>query len=167
MAKRRFRKVKQGKLDEAKESPKKKTSVSSTRSGRPYASAGLKMKAFLTDSFMLLMPVMYAVIYLVMGGLPNVAKHRLETWIYILVPFILIQTIFMYKAGQTPGYKAYDLEVIDEATGERPPFWQLLFRNVAALLSALTLVGWTGMFFRKDKKNLHDFLSNTAVVEKR
>lgn len=167
MAKQRFRKIKQGKTDEAVVKKKRGSSRKDLPSSFPYASAGLKMKAFLTDSFMLLMPVMYFVIYLVMGGLPNVAQHRAETWLYILVPFILIQTLFMAKSGQTPGYRAYELEVVDATTGKRPPFWQLLLRNATALLSALTLVGWTGMFFRKDKKNLHDFLSHTVVVEKR
>ncbi|NNJ44543.1 MAG: RDD family protein, partial [Sulfurovum sp.] len=50
MAKQRFRDIKQGKVQE--ETPKVKP-VSDTDH---YASAGLKIKAFLTDAFMLLMP---------------------------------------------------------------------------------------------------------------
>ena len=163
MAKQRFRDVKQGKVTQERPKAKKETPQ---RHGREYATAGDKLKAFLTDSFMLLMPIMYAVFYLVMGGREGFAAHKALGWLYILVPLVLIQTAFMYKSGQTPGYRAYNIEVIDESTGERPSLFVILFRNLAAILSAATLFGWMLMFFRKDRKNLHDLLSNTAVVKK-
>jgi len=160
--KQRFREVKQGKMATDKETQKDNKPLQK----RHYASAGEKVKAFLTDSFMLLMPIMYAVFYLVMGGREGFAAHKALGWLYILVPLIILQTIFMYKSGQTPGYRAYDLEVIDEATGKRPTLGIILFRNLSAVLSMATLFGWMLMFFRKDRKNLHDLLSNTAVVKK-
>jgi len=163
MAKQRFRDVKQGKVTPERSKTKKETPQ---RHGREYATAGDKLKAFLTDSFMLLMPIMYAVFYLVMGGREGFAAHKALGWLYILVPLVLIQTAFMYKSGQTPGYRAYNIEVIDESTGERPSLFVILFRNLSAILSVATLFGWMLMFFRKDRKNLHDLLSNTAVVKK-
>ena len=159
MAKPRFRHVKQ-----SKHHTSRSQNATPHRTSVPYASAGTKMKAFLTDSFMLLMPVMYAVIYLVMGGLPNVAQHRMETWLFILLPFLVIQTIFMVKTGQTPGYKAYAIEVVDERTLQRPSIGKIVVRNLTAIVSLLTIVGWMGMFVRQDKKNLHDILSGTVVV---
>jgi len=162
MAKQRFRDVKQGKARPAEEKPKKQPSSD----GREYASVGEKVKAFLTDSFMLLMPIMYAVFYLVMGGREGFAAHKALGWLYILVPLVIVQTIFMYKSGQTPGYRAYNIEVIDESTGKSPSLFLILFRNLAAVLSMATVFGWMLMFFRKDNKNLHDLLSNTAVVKK-
>jgi uncharacterized RDD family membrane protein YckC len=163
MAKQRFRDVKQGKTTPVKPKEKKHTP---TRHGREYATVGEKLKAFLTDSFMLLMPIMYVVFYLVMGGREGFAAHKALGWLYILVPLIIVQTAFMYKTGQTPGYRAYEIEVIDESTGERPSLFLLLFRNLAAVLSMATIFGWMLMFVRKDRKNLHDLLSNTAVVKK-
>ncbi len=159
--KQRFREVKQGKGQTQPKEEKKQTSLS-----YPYASVGEKVKAFLTDSFMLLMPIMYAVFYLVMGGREGFAAHKALGWLYILVPLVIVQTIFMVKTGQTPGYRAYDLEVIDEGTGKRPSLGVILFRNLAAILSMVTLFGWMLMFFRKDRKNLHDLLSNTAIIRK-
>jgi uncharacterized RDD family membrane protein YckC len=164
MAKRqRFRDIKQGKTlshasDTQKETKDKKT--------LPYATIGDKVKAFLTDSFMLLMPIMYAVFYLVMGGREGFAAHKALGWLYILIPLVIVQTIFMAKTGQTPGYRAYNIEVVDDTTGERPSLFLILFRNLAAVLSMATLFGWTLMFFRKDNKNLHDLLSGTSVVKK-
>jgi len=160
MAKQRFRDIKQGKI--TKESSKK-----STKNHKYfYASWGLKLKAFLTDSFMLLMPIMYIVFYLVMGGREGFAEHKAMGWLYILIPLVIAQTIFMYKSGQTPGYRAYNLEVIDNATGKRPSFGIILFRNLSAILTMATF-SWFMMFLRKDYKNLHDFLSNTSIVVKK
>ena len=163
MAKKRFRDVKQGKSS-VEDSPKKKTSEKKLK--RNYATKGSKIKAFLTDSFMLVMPIMYIVVYLVMGSLQEFAAHRALGWAYILVPLVIIQTVFMSKTGQTPGYRAYDITLIDESTGEKPSLFIVFFRNAAAVLSLFTIFGWLMMFFRKDSKTLHDLLSNTAVIYK-
>ncbi len=161
MAKKRFRAVKQGKVQ--KESPKVKPETTNEN----YASVGLKIKAFLTDAFMLLMPIMYVVFYLIMDGREGFAEHRLLGWVYILLPLVIVQTIFMVKTGQTPGYRAYNITLIDEHTKEKPSLFIILFRNLAAVLSFFTIFGWLLMFFRKDNKTLHDLLSATAVVNKK
>ena len=160
MAKRRFRDVKRGKEKEiAREEV-------SSENKRDYASSGSKIKAFLTDAFMLVMPIMYIVFYLIMGGREGFAEHKALGWLYILVPLVIVQTIFMFKTGQTPGYRAYKLTLIDDATGEKPSLFIILFRNLCAVLSLFTLFGWVMMFFRKDSKTLHDLLSRTAVIYK-
>jgi len=161
MAKQRFRDIKQGKVKE--HIPTKKPLSEQEN----YASVGLKIKAFLTDAFMLLMPIMYVVFYLVMDGREDFAEHRLAGWFYILIPLIIVQTIFMYKTGQTPGYRAYNITLIDENTKKKPSLFVVLFRNLAAILSFFTILGWALMFFRKDNKTLHDLLSATAVVNKK
>ncbi len=162
MAKQRFRDIKQGKIQV--ETPKVK---SPTKKEEDYASAGLKIKAFLTDAFMLLMPIMYVVFYLVMDGREDFAEHKLLGWFYILLPLVIVQTIFMHMTGQTPGYRAYNIILIDENTKKKPTLFVIIFRNLAAILSLFTLLGWALMFFRKDNKTLHDLLSATAVVHKK
>lgn len=161
--KQRFRDIKQGKITTQEAlSPSESRNTPSL----PYATVWEKVKAFLTDSFMLLMPIMYVVFYLVMGGREGFAAHKATGWLYILVPLVVIQTLFMFKTGQTPGYRAYNIEVVDSRTGERPSLFLILFRNFAAILSMATLFGWALMFFRKDNRNLHDLLSGTVVVQK-
>ena len=161
MAKQRFREIKQGKVQE--QTPK----VKSLSEQNDYASVGLKIKAFLTDAFMLLMPIMYVVFYLVMDGREDFAEHKLLGWFSILLPLIIVQTLFMYKTGQTPGYRAYHITLIDEQTKKKPSLFIIVFRNLAAILSLFTFLGWALMFFRKDNKTLHDLLSATAVVNKK
>ena len=161
MAKQRFRDIKKGKVTEAP--PAKK---STPKLKHDYASKGNKLKAFLTDAFMLVMPIMYIVFYLVMGGREGFAEHKALGWLYILIPLVLVQTAFMYKTGQTPGYRAYEITLIDESTGRKPSLFIIFFRNTMAILSLFTIFGWLMMFFRKDSKTLHDLLSNTAVINK-
>jgi uncharacterized RDD family membrane protein YckC len=162
MAKQRFRDVKQGNI-------KKKVSIEEMDETEevliPYASSKLKIKAFLTDSFMLVMPIMYVVFYFVMGGREGFEEHKALGWLYILLPLVVVQTIFLFKTGQTPGYRAYNLTLIDESTGEKPSAPIIVFRNLAAVLSLFSVFGWTMMFFRKDNKTLHDLLSGTATIE--
>ncbi len=161
MAKQRFRDTKQGKV---------KASVSNVKpllQKENYASSRLKIKAFLTDAFMLLMPIMYIVFYFVMDGREDFAAHKIVGWLYILIPLVIIQTLFIYRTGQTPGYRAYDLMLIDENTKKKPSLFIILFRNLATLLSFFSIFGWVLMFFRKDNKTLHDLLSATAVVNKK
>jgi len=164
MAKKRFRKIKQGKSDAENLQKNPADTKNTGKLKRDYASKSSKVKAFLTDSFMLVMPIMYIVFYLVMGGRENFAEHKIVGWLYILIPLVIIQTIFMFKTGQTPGYRAYNITLVDESTGEKPSLFPILFRNVAAILSLFTLFGWLMMFFRRDGKTLHDLLSNTAVI---
>jgi uncharacterized RDD family membrane protein YckC len=73
----------------------------------------------------------------------------------------------MYFTGQTPGYRAYNITLVDEKTKKKPSLFIIIFRNISAILSFFTLFGWIIMFFRKDSKTLHDLLSNTALVNKK
>ena len=155
--KQRFREVKQGKNIETQKP---------FFSTYPYAKASTKIKAFLTDSFMLMMPILYIVIYFIMGGRENFAAQKMLGWFYIFLPLVIVQTIFMIKNAQTPGYRAYHLYIIDEETGKKPTAFIILFRNFSAVLSFFSFFGWAIMFFRKDGKTLHDLLSNTAIIYK-
>lgn len=161
MAKQRFREIKQGRH------PRKEYRNTPPSNKETYASAGVRIKAFLTDAFMLLMPIMYVVFYLVMDGREDFAEHRMLGWLYILLPLVIVQTLFMYLTGQTPGYRAYNITLVDIHTKEKPSLFVIIFRNLAAILSFFTLFGWVLMFFRKDHKTLHDLLSATAVVNKK
>lgn len=128
-----------------------------------YAPAREKIKAFLTDSFMLLMPIMYIVFYLLMGSREEFAQNRAIGWLYILIPLIIVQTIFLWKTGQTPGYRAYNLTLINKNTKSKPTLFNILMRSILAVISIVT---WPFMFFNKNRNSIHDILTNTAVVIK-
>jgi uncharacterized RDD family membrane protein YckC len=130
-----------------------------------YALKSAKAKAFITDTFLLMMPLVYIVFYLILGGREEFRNNMLVGWIMIFIPLFIIQAIFLSTSGQTPGYKAYQIKLVDEGSGEKPSFLVALFRNILALLSFFTIFGWLMMFVRKDRKTLHDLLSNTAVYK--
>jgi uncharacterized RDD family membrane protein YckC len=132
----------------------------------PFATVGARAKAFLTDIFMLLMPFMYIVIYAVMGGLEEASHQRLLSWIYTFIPFILLLTIFMAKdQGRTPGLRSQSLKVIDLNTLQSPSLFSIIFRNLTLILTIIIPFAWFAIFFRKDRRTLHDYLSNTCVIK--
>ncbi|TQV64451.1 MAG: RDD family protein [Sulfurovum sp.] len=145
---------------------KQKNSSIKQEQGRRVATNAQKFKAGLTDSFMILMPIMYIVFYFVMDGRDGFAQHQLNGWFYIFLPMIVIRILFFYFNSQTMGYRAYDIELVDGLTLEKASLFSIIFREFSSILSILTVFGFLMMFFRKDKKALHDILSNTAVVQK-
>ncbi|NOR55744.1 MAG: RDD family protein [Sulfurovum sp.] len=165
MKKQRFRDLKQGKINTETEVSSKKSPKKQDETQSHYASSRDKIKAFLTDAFMIVMPILYVVIYFVMDGREDFAQHRVFGWLAFLGPLVLVQTAFMYFTGQTPGYRAYNITLIDERTQSKPSLFVIVFRNLSAVLSLFTLLGWALMFFRKDSKTLHDLLSATALVK--
>ena len=150
----RWRDIKKGKK------PEKKISLDTT----PYASIPSKIKAFLTDMFMIMMPLAYIVTYLIMDGkddMQNSLIARNSLWIV----YGIILMLFWSLKGQTPGYKAYNIKVIDIKTKENPSILRSFLRYIFFVISSTTIVGELIAFFRDDKKTLHDLLSGTCVIE--
>lgn len=131
----------------------------------PYASIGNKTKAFITDTFMLLMPLMYIVVYFVMDGLKDFEHHRLDGWLVILIPNFIIVFLFFWKSGQTPGCKAYNIKLVDNKRGEKAHPLAIALRYYFELFSMITIVGLLMAFFRSDRRALHDLLSGTTLID--
>ena len=123
-----------------------------------------RIKAFITDTFMLLMPLLYIVFYLVMGSREEFAKHMLAGWIYTFVPHFCIIISFWFFKGQTPGYKAYDIKLVDKNL-QKPNFFRLIVRYFAFILSSVLVAGLFLAIARKDKKTLHDLISGTMLIQ--
>ena len=157
MAKQRFRDIKKGRVVEQsnKQTKEKHSTI--------HASKGLRFKSFVTDSFMLVMPLMYITFYVVFGTREGFAEHKILGWLYILIPLVVIQIIFMTVSGQTPGMRAYNITLIDMATGKKPVFGVIIYRQMLSLLS-LPIFGWVLMFMRKDGRTLHELLSRTTLT---
>ncbi|MEA1891239.1 MAG: RDD family protein [Campylobacterota bacterium] len=143
---------------------KKKTSVE--KKVKPkyiYPKITDRIKAFITDMFMIYMPIMYVVTYLVFNGKDDFLSSGLAPFLGTLV-YGLIYGVLISKWGQTPGKKAYMLKVVDAKSGEHIGFFRALFRFLAFLFTATTLLGLFMPYFRKDKKTLHDLMSRSMVV---
>lgn len=159
MAKQRFRDIKQGRVsshNSNKKHPEKQI----------HANKRVRFKSIITDGFMLLMPIVYIVFYVVFGSRENFAEHMLAGWAYILFPLVVVQIIFMTrsKQGQTPGMKAYNLALLDLKTAAKPESGIIIYRQMLSVLSFM-FFGWITMFFRKDNRMLHEILSSTALSQ--
>jgi uncharacterized RDD family membrane protein YckC len=123
-----------------------------------------RLKAFITDTFMILMPLMYIVFYLIMGSREEFAKHMLLGWIYIFIPHFFFILGFWFFKGQTPGYKAYNIKLVNKEL-QRPTLFQLILRYCIFFLSIFFPAGLLFCFMRKDKKNMHDIFSGTMPIK--
>jgi len=131
----------------------------------PFAGNAKRAKAFLTDVFMLLMPLLYLVIYVVMGSLEDASHEKLRAWAYALIPYLLILSIFMIRdKGRSPGMRSQSLRVIDMDTLDKPSIFGILFRNMSFLLTLAIPFVWVLPFFRSNHRTLHDYLSKTSVI---
>ncbi|MBE0491450.1 MAG: RDD family protein [Sulfurospirillum sp.] len=122
-----------------------------------------RFKAFITDTFMLLMPLIYIVFYLIMGSREAFSESMLLGWIYIFVPHALFILSFWFFKGQTPGYKAYKIKLVSWDLS-KPTLTQLFVRYITFALSTILVTGIILGFLRKDKKNMHDILSGTMPI---
>ena len=166
MAKRRFRDVKQGRT--GAETPRKTRSekrsekTTPTEAGAP-ATLRERFAAFITDSFMILMPIMYIVFYLVFGGREGFAAHRLLGWLYILIPYVLVTTLFLARTGQTPGMRAYEIRTVEAGTAKNPSLSVALLRQILAVWDFF-LFAWVLQFLRRDHRTPHELLSGTELI---
>jgi len=152
----RFRNLKK----QSKQNNQNKTTLQKIK----YANTVDKIKAFITDMFMIYAPILYFLAYVVMDGKDAFQNSQIAPLIGVTL-YGLIYAILISKFGQTPGKKAYTIKVVDDKTYENISFFRALFRFFAFLLSATILLGLFTGFYRKDKKLLHDIICNTVEIE--
>jgi uncharacterized RDD family membrane protein YckC len=155
----KWRDVKKGKIPLTKE----KLTVSQT-SLTQSATIGSRLKAFLTDTFLITTPIFYVVIYFIMGGGEEFAQNRVEGWSLIFGLHATIILFFWTKKAQTPGLKAYSLKVIHATTHQKITFSSALIRYITTLFAVVSILLLFIPFFRKDKRTFQDIFSSTSVV---
>ena len=158
----KWRDVKQNKVQKKNTNesiePKKKSPKSD------LASLPSRLKAFLTDTFLITTPILYIVIYLVMGNGEGFAENRTLGWGIIFAVHAIIILIFWLKNGQTPGLKAYDIKLVDSNTRGRLSVIQVLIRYVSTLVAVVSIFLLFLPFFNKNKNTFQDLLSNTVII---
>ena len=155
----KWRDVKQNRIQQNKNESIKKSPKSD------LASLSSRFKAFITDSFLITMPILYIVIYLVMGSGKEFEQNMALGWSIILVVHALIISIFWLKNGQTPGLKAYELKLVDSKTLSRVSVLQVTIRYLTTLFSIISIFFIFTPFINRDKKTLQDIFSNTIIIE--
>lgn len=130
----------------------------------PLATFWDRAKAQVIDTFMIYIPILYFLTYVVVGSAKG---FRDSTWapLAAVAIYALIAGILLAFKGQTPGKKAYDLWIMRD-NGKKVTLFYALFRFFCFLLSGVSVVGILSPLWRKDKKALHDFLSRSQVIKK-
>jgi len=131
------------------------------------ARLSFRFKSFLLDSFLLSTPIVYLVMYVIMGGGDSFSENRILGWTSILAFHFPIIVILWIAKKQTPGLKAYELELLDDTTHERISLLQAVIRYFVTLISILSIFLLFIPFFRKDKKTLQDIISNTIILDQK
>lgn len=126
----------------------------------------LRIKAFIVDMFFIAMPLLYITTYLVLGSKEAFQENQFAIAIVWAI-YGFITSIFIAKSAQTPGYKFSQIYLIDLKTGRKISFFKAFLRFVCFILAGFSIVGLFLCFFRKDKLNLHDLLTQTAPVIKK
>ena len=115
----------------------------------------LRVKAFIIDMFVILMPILYFTTYVVL----SIAACN--------AAFGLIMCLFFSIGAQTPGYKAQQIYLINLQNGRKIGFLHAILRYVCFVVAGFSIVGLLLCFLRKDRLNLHDILTHSAAVCKK
>ena len=154
----KWRDVKQNRIKQ------EKNSIMNESQNSDLASLPSRLKAFLTDTFLITTPILYIVIYLIMGSGAEFAENRALGWTIIFAFHSTIILIFWLKNGQTPGLKAYDIKLVDNTTKQRVSVMQVLIRYITTLFAVISIFLLFVPFFNKNKKTFQDILSNTVII---
>jgi len=160
--------------------PKKNRRKTFTTPTIYYASFWSRALGFITDIFMIGLPIALIIIALfgydqthTAGGMDVLLQNKealknppnpLVSLVQILL-FMLVTVVLWHKGGQTPGKKLAHTRVVDARTLQTAPYWKLILRFVGYFLSLISLIGFFIGLLRRDKRTLHDLLSGTAVIK--
>ena len=158
----KWRDVKQNRVENIEKNSEKQVLQNSSS---PNSKLSSRFKAFLTDTFLITTPILYIVIYLVMGSGEEFAQNRSLGWGIIFSIHFIIISIFWLKNGQTPGLKAYELKLVDSKTLSRVSVLQVTIRYLTTLFSIISIFFIFTPFINRDKKTLQDIFSNTIIIE--
>jgi uncharacterized RDD family membrane protein YckC len=150
----RFRDIKKQKKQQEKQQSKPKVR---------YATYPDRIKALITDMFMIYAPILYLITYVVLGGKDEFQSSQWAPLLGVTL-YGVIYAFLISKFGQTPGKKAYEIKVVDDKTYDNIGFFRAFIRFVAFLFSATILLGLLTPFYRKDKKALHDIIASTVEI---
>ena len=156
-----------------------KTQKSDLKRVIPYAGFLVRLKAFVTDIFMIGLPV--ALVIMVAFGYEETKsagaldlivqdkaalEHKPNPLASITQVLLImgVHVLLWRRDGQTPGKKFAQIRVVDAKTLQRASYGKLCLRFLGYFLSFVTIIGFFLLFLRKDKRTLHDLLSGTAVV---
>lgn len=126
------------------------------------ASIIARFKAFIIDLFLISIPLLYFTTYIILNGKNDFLQNQLAIFVVWLI-FGLIQSAFFAFKGASPGYKAQGIYALN-LQGKRAGFLCYFLRYVCFVV--FFLIGGSFLcFFTKNKRNLHDIITKTIVIQ--
>lgn len=125
---------------------------------------GARLKAFITDMFLINMPLLYFATYVVLGSKDAFQNNQFAIFICVFL-YCFILVLFFYFAGQTPGFRYAEIMLVDKDSNKKPNFLQCNIYVFIWLIETSFFL-WIFSFIRKDKKTLHELLSKTKIIYK-
>lgn len=122
-----------------------------------------RLKAFITDIFMIYMPILYVATYVVLGSKEALWESQGAIFICWAL-YVLILSLFFASDGQSLGYKHAKIALVKE-NGSDVGFATALIRNIIFCASFGLIFGIFVPFVRKDRRFLHDIISKVRVKE--
>lgn len=130
---------------------------------KEYEVAGfwIRVVASFIDNVILLLPLMFLILYFNIDTENNIFSFL--TNISIVLIFV---SLWVKWNGKTPGKALLGIKIISiKKDSEQITFFQGLIRYFGYILSTiLFFVGFIIIALRKDKRGLHDLISDTCVV---
>lgn len=123
-----------------------------------------RAKAQIIDIFMIYMPILYFLTYVVIGSAKDFRESIWGPLVGVLLYGVII-SLFLKFSAQTPGKKAYDLLLIRD-NGKKITFFLAFVRFILFLVSGSLIIGILSPLWRKDKKTMHDLILKTSVIVK-
>lgn len=119
--------------------------------------------ATIVDTFMILFPI--TIVLIVVFGYNELKTNTPALAGVLQMSLYGAVVIWLWvKKGYTPGKKVMRLIVLDNESKKTLYLPQAIFRFLCYFVSMISVVGLLLPLIRKDKKTLHDILSNTIVV---
>ena len=129
-----------------------------------YAKVPDRIKAFIVDMFMIYTPIIYIVVYLVMGSKNAFMDSQIAPLVVTLL-YGIIDAAFISISGQTPGKKAYLIEVVDQKSHTKISFLRALCRFFFFLVAAAPfLLGLLTVFTNKKRQAFHERVCGTITL---
>ncbi len=151
------------KYKEVRKSKEEKINIESL-SFSSCSSIPSRIKAFVVDMFMIMMPLAYITTYVLLDGKDDFQSNNSARWAISIIYGLVIIFFWVLKA-QSPGLRAYKLKLIDAKSKKNISLAKAILRYFAFLFSSMSIILTLLPFFRKDKKTFQDLIANTLVVD--
>lgn len=138
--------------------------------------AGQRIKAFITDMFMVNMPLLYFTTYVFLDGKESFL-HNQNVILACSLIYGVVLSLFFTFSSQTPGYRYVGLRLVyfhkkntesnssgHDESETRIGFIRAFIRYILWIFGTSLLFGILLGIFRKDGRCLHDILCGTQII---